>query len=156
LVISVLIISVAAILAVQYSNHPPIYDPPTPVGAMPAGSNVSGSWVFNLVAISQTNVRITDCAVSLTIDDHRSDAYAFIASSSLNIPIDSGNATGYSLRVNDVGKQGYLSEGDDFIIGPINNATGNNAYQPSGTQVTFHLIYNPSGGQIVEGKLTVQ
>jgi hypothetical protein len=147
-------ITVVVVIAILCSVNTPIYyDPPTPAGAMSPGSNSSGNWVFTVVAISQTNVRITDCTVFLTIDDLRSDAYAFSASSRLNMHI--GSVTSYDLKVKDVGELGYLSAGDEFVIGPVGNSTGNNAFQPLGTQVIIHILYAPSGGQIVEGRLTV-
>jgi hypothetical protein len=157
-VIIAIVVTVALVATAWYAFFSPqdeFGDPPTPVGAMPGGTDSSGSWRFSLVAISQNNVRFTDCSIVLSIGGLTSARVAIPASLHLNIPISGGNATGYDLNINDVGSLGYLSAGTEFVIGPVINPSGNNAYQPPGTQITFQLCYDISGGVVTQGELTL-
>ncbi len=103
------------------------------------GTNSSGFWSFTLDTISLSSVRFTDCEVQMAIGGQSSIAIAIPLSLKVTIPI-SGTANSYDLTIDDFGTSGYLSAGDVFMLGPINNATGKNAYQPAGRSVSLFLI----------------
>ena len=127
----------------------------TPTGSFTYGMNNSGYWVFTVGSISSSTLNYTDCKVQLTVGSHVSNAIAIPASLYMTIPIGAENAIGYDLFITDYGTSGYLSRGDFFSIGPINNATGKNAFQPVGTQITLTLIYSSTGEAIATKSFTL-
>jgi hypothetical protein len=127
----------------------------TPAASIAVAGNSSGYWFFTIGTVDRNNIGVTDCEVRLTVGNDSSSVVAIPQSLRMTIPINSGNATGYTLNITDVGSLGYISAGDEYVIGPINNATGTNAYQLAGTKVTLQIIYAPTGGVIASKSFTL-
>jgi hypothetical protein len=132
-----------------------IYFSSTPTGSFSNVVNNSGSWTFTIGSISPATLNYTDCEVQLTIGSHVSNAVAIPSIRYLVVPISAGSATGYEIYLIHFGPSGYLSAGDVITIGPITEASGRNAYQPTGTQVTLNLIYSPTGNIIATKTFTL-
>lgn len=152
--IAVVLVSItAAILVSLPSHHDDIAS--TPVASIKDAGNSSGYWAFTILDVDRNSVRFTQCEVRLTIGSDISPKIMIPSSLGMDIPINTGSATGYSMDIIDVGLQGYISAGDTFRIGPINNSTGENAFQPSGTQITLQIVFSTTGGAIVTKSFTV-
>jgi len=120
-----------------------------PTGTFLNGINSTGSWHISVLSMSSSTVNYSDCLVKLTIGTHVSSMVP-ISSLNMTILISAGNATGYTLTINDFGSSGYVSAGDLFTVGPFTSASGLNAKQPTGTAVTLTLYYKTTGGTASE------
>jgi hypothetical protein len=129
--------------------------PPTPTASIMDAGNSSGYWTFSILDIDRNNVRITDCMVRVTVGSASSPPVEIPPGGKMEIQVSFGNATGYSMSIKDVGIIGYISPGDEFMIGPINNETGKNTYQPAGTEITLQIVYWVTGGAIVTKSFTL-
>ena len=126
----------------------------TPMGGFHRMNN-SGYQIITITLISSSTVSYEDCEVMLAIGSHISNPIAIPNSMTLTIPISAGTATGYYLTITDSETLGYLSVGDEFTLGPFTGASGLNAVQPTGTQVTLTLVYSPTGGTIAATSFTL-
>jgi len=148
IVVAICLAAIMAGILVNISMNPGEI-PPTPVVVVREAGNSSGYWVFTILAINMNSIRFTGCEVRLIIGNYSSSLISIPSSLQIEFAIDSGKATGYSMGINDIGIQGNISEGDQFVIGPINNATGKNAFQPTGTSITLEIVYALTGGTMV-------
>jgi hypothetical protein len=153
----VVVICLAIILAgiqISLSTNPGEV-PPTPTVSIRDAGNSSGYWVFTILAIDRSSIRLMDCEVRLIVGNDSSSLIAIPSLHRIEFKIDSGNATGYSMDIIDKGPQGNLSADDQFVIGPINNITGKNAYQSIGTLITLEIVYSPTRGTMVTKSFTL-
>lgn len=127
----------------------------TPIGSFSSASNSTGKWSFSLSTVSSSTLSYYNCEVRLTVGGHTGGTMDVPSNLHVILPVTAGAATGYELTVVDYGTPGYASAGDSFTVGPFTNATGLNAWQPTGTQVTLTMLYIPTGGVIASMTFTV-
>jgi hypothetical protein len=125
----------------------------TPSGSLNAFKS-SGFWTFYIGSISDSNVKYSDCLVTLTIGGQTSSAVSLSSMTQWTIYINAGPATGYTLTLSEYGASGTLNAGDELQIGPLQGSSGLNAVQADGTQVTLTLKYK-TGGTIATGTIIV-
>ena len=133
----------------------PNFDSSTPTGTFTAGSNSTGYRYFMISTISSSTVSYKDCEVRLTVGGHVGSMVDVPFALHVIMPVNAGNSTGYELTIVDEVTRGYVSVGDFFTVGPFTNATGLNAMQPTGTQVTMTILYVPIGGVIASSTFIV-
>jgi hypothetical protein len=133
----------------------PNFDTSTPIGSFTVGSNSTGYRNFMISDISSSTINYSDCEVRLTVGGQVGSTVDLPNTLHVILPIKAGTSTGYELSIVDEVTKGYVSVGDFFTLGPFTNATGLNAKQPTGTQVTLTMLYIPTGGVIASTTFTV-
>ena len=133
----------------------PNFDSSTPTGSFTTGSNSTGYRYFMISTISSSTVSYNDCEVRLTVGGHVGITVDVPSALHVIMPVNAVTSTGYELTIVDEVTRGYVSVGDFFTVGPFTNATGLNAMQPTGTQVTMTMLYIPTGGVIASSTFVV-